>query len=70
MSSAGDWYRTKQEIEAEFNYHRIDRTLYEHQTKFAIGMIYKCGNADDKKAAERMAKSHGYKIDDLLKLVN
>lgn len=66
---AGDWYREKRDAQAEYDAERITREVYEVRTKFAIGMIYKCGNTSDEEAAERMAKAHGYDIDELVKAV-
>lgn len=39
------------------------------RTEFAIGMIYKCGDTSDEETAKRMAKAHGYDIDELAKAV-
>jgi hypothetical protein len=64
---AGDWYREKKEAQSEYDYDRISNEVYEARTKFAIGMIYKYGDKKDKEAAERMAKAHGYDIDELVK---
>lgn len=66
----GDWYREKKEAQSEYDYDRISRENYELRTKFAIGMIYKCGDESDKEAAKRMAKAHGYDIKDLIELVS
>lgn len=59
----------KRECTKEYDSERISREKYEIRTKFAIGMIYKCGNKKDKEAAKRMAISHGYDIKELIKLV-
>lgn len=66
---AGEWYREKDEAQRAYDSDRISRENYEIRTKFAIGMIYKCGDLSDKEAAERMAKAHGYDIDELVKKV-
>lgn len=67
---AGDWYREKAEAQVEYDFNRISSDTYETRTKFAVGMIYKCGDEKDKEAAKRMAKAHGYNIDDLVKIVS
>lgn len=67
---AGDWYREKKEAQSEYDYNRISREKYESRTQFAIGMIYKCGNESDKETAKRMAKAHGYDIQELVKIVS
>lgn len=66
---AGEWYVEKENARKEYESDRISRENYEIRTKFAIGMIYKCGNKNDKEAAKRMAVSHGYDINELIKLV-
>lgn len=66
---AGDWYREKIDAQTEFDIGRITREVYEMRTKFAIGMIYKCGSTNDKEVAERMAKAHGYDLNDLVDAV-
>lgn len=66
---AGEWYVEKENAQKEYESDRISRENYEIRTKFAIGMIYKCGNKNDKEAAKRMATSHGYDIKELIKLV-
>lgn len=67
---AGNWYREKAEAQTEYDFKRICGVTYETRTKFAIGMIYKCGDEKDKETAKRMAKAHGYNIDDLIKIVS
>lgn len=66
----GDWYREFEEAKNEYNCNRISRKKYESRTRFAIGMIYKWGNEKDKETAERMAKAHGYDIDELVEIVS
>ena len=66
----GDWYREKNEAQSEYDNARITRDVYEIRTRFAIGMIYKWGNVSDKEAAERMAKAHGYDINELINIVS
>lgn len=66
---AGEWYIEKQEAQKAYDTDRISRENYERRTRFAIGMIYKCGNENDKEAAKRMAKAHGYDIEELLEEV-
>lgn len=67
---AGEWYQEKDNAQKEYDIARISRKVYEVRTRFAIGMIYKCGGIDDKEVAERMAKAHGYDIDELIKEVS
>lgn len=64
---AGEWYIEKKNSQKEYDYGRISRDVYETRTKCAIGMIYKCGNENDKEAAKRMALAHGYDIEELIK---
>lgn len=66
---ARDWYREKRDAQAEYDTERIMHEVYEKRTKFTIGMIYKCGDTSDEEAAKRMAKAHGYDIDELVKMV-
>ncbi len=66
----GDWYREKKEAQSEYDYNRISREKYELRIKFAIGMIYKCGDENDKETAKRMAKAHGYDIKELIEIVS
>ena len=65
--SLGRWYAEKNEAQQEYDAERITREVYESRTKFAIGMIYRC---EDKDAAKRMAKAHGYNIDELIELTS
>lgn len=65
----GNWYIEKENAQEEFDSERISRETYENRTKFAIGMIYKCGNSKDKEAAKKMAKAHNYNIKELIKLI-
>ena len=67
---AGAWYMNKKEIDAEYNIGRISQKEYDQKIKFPIGLIYKCGNKNDKKAAIRMAIAHGYSIEDLIIIVS
>ncbi|MDE6024072.1 MAG: hypothetical protein K2G45_01320 [Lachnospiraceae bacterium] len=66
----GDWYREKREAQSEYDYDRISREKYELRNKFAIGMIYKCGDENDKEVARRMAKAHGYDMEELIEIVS
>lgn len=66
----GEWYEEKELVQKEYDYNRITSDIYENRTKYAIGMIYKWGNSSDKEAAEKMAKAHGYKMQELINLVN
>lgn len=66
----GDWYREKKEVQGEFDCDRISRDKYELRTKFSIGMIYQYGDENDKEAAKRMAKAHGYAIKELIEIVS
>lgn len=65
----GDWYREKEDAQRAYDMSLIDIDLYETRTKFAIGMIYKCGSKNDKKTAERIAKAHNYDIKELIEMV-
>lgn len=67
--SVGDWYREKKDVQSEYDYGRISREKYEIRTRFAIGMIYKCGNDNDKETAKRMAKLRAYDIEYVIKEV-
>ena len=61
------WLEWKYELDAagkEYDAERITRETYEMREKFAIYMIYKCGNKD---AAEGIAKAHGYRLENLIK---
>lgn len=64
-----EWYYEKDEVQRAYDLDRISREIYEIRTRFAIGMIYKCGDLSDMKAAERMAKAHGYDLEGLIKEV-
>lgn len=64
---AGEWYHEKDEAQRAYDADIISRETYEIRTKCAIGMIYKCGDLSDMEAAERMAKAHGYDIEELIK---
>lgn len=64
---AGEWYIEKEEAQKEYDTDRISRENYESRTRFAIGMIYKCGNSSDKEAAIRMARAHAYDIEELVR---
>lgn len=66
---SGEWYIEKDNAAKDYEINRISRENYEVRTRFAIGMIYKCGKKKDKEAAEKMAKAHGYKMSELLKEV-
>lgn len=66
---AAEWYIEKESAQTEFDAGRIDREIYERRTRFAIGMIYRCGDSKDRQAAEYMAKAHAYDIEELLKEV-
>jgi len=70
VKGVGAWYETKKEIDTEYNFGRILQKEYDEKIKFPIGMIYKCGNKNDKEAAIRMAKAHGYNIEDLIAIVS
>lgn len=65
--SLGGWYAEKREAESEYYAKRINHETYERRTRFAIGMIYKCGDED---GARRMARAHGYNIEELIQEVN
>lgn len=65
--SVGGWYAEKNEAQKEYDAGRITREVYELRTKFAIGMIYEYG---DEEVAKRMAKAHGYNINELIELVS
>lgn len=65
---AGEWYIEKANAQKEYDSEIISREKYELRTKYAIRMIYKCGNKNDKAAAKRMAKSHGYSIEELIRM--
>lgn len=54
---SGEWYREKEEAQYAYEHDLIDRDIYELRTKTAIGMIYKCGNAKDKKSAKKNGRS-------------
>lgn len=66
---AGEWYAEKEEAQKAYDVGRISREIYETRTKLAIGMVYKCGNSNDKEAARRMAKAHAYDIEELVRAV-
>ena len=66
---SGEWYQEKKEAELAYDAGRISTEIYERRIRFAIGMIYKCGDVNDKEAAERMAKAHGYDIKELIRQV-
>ena len=66
MGSSG-WSIEKEDAQREYDANSISRETYDRRTKFAIGMIYKCG---DKDTAERMARAHGYKINELIEFVD
>lgn len=66
MGSSG-WYIEKEDAQREYDANSISRETYDRRTKFAIGMIYKCG---DNETAVRMAKAHGYDIKELIELVS
>ncbi|GEM_PF-4313007 len=70
VGGAGAWHINKNEIDAEYSSGRISQKEYDEKIKFPIGMIYKCGNKNDKEAAIRMAKAHGYNIEDLIIIVS
>ena len=70
IMGAGEWYIEKKEAQEAYDSERISRETYETRTQFAIGMIYKCGNTNDKEAAKRMAKAHGYDIEKLIEFVS
>jgi len=63
---AGEWYIEKNAAQQEYNMGRIDRDMYEQRSKFAIGMIDKCG---DTEVAIRMAKAHAYDMNELREMV-
>lgn len=62
----GEWYIEKKAAQNEYDAGIIDNEAYERRTRFAIGMIYKSGDDNDKAAARRMAKAHNYDIEELL----
>lgn len=64
---AGEWYIEKDNAQREYDMDRISREVYEIRTRFAIGMIYVCG---DEEVAKRMARAHGYDIEELIKEVS
>lgn len=61
------WLEWKYELDnanSEYDNKRISREVYITREKFAIYMIHKCGNEE---AAEKIAKAHGYRIENLIK---
>lgn len=61
------WLEWKYELEnayREYDLEMISRETYVSREKFAIYMIYKCG---EKKTAEGIARAHGYILKDLIK---
>ena len=61
--SVNEWKKEIDKANNERNLNMISVANYEDRIKNAIAMIYKEGDED---TAEIMAKSHGYKIKDLL----
>lgn len=41
---AGEWYYEKEEAQRAYDSKRITREIYEVRTRFAIGIVYKCGD--------------------------
>ncbi len=61
------WLEWKHELDVahrEYSNGRISSEVYKTREKFAIYMINKCGNKD---AAKKIAKAHGYRIEELIK---
>lgn len=61
--SVNEWKKEIDKANNERNLNMISVANYEDRIKNAIAMIYKEGDED---TAEIIAKSHGYKIKDLL----
>ena len=68
--SVKEWYVEKEDAQRAYDTDRISRETYELRTRFAIGMIHKCGKKSDKEAAKRMADAHGYDIKELIDFAN
>lgn len=66
MMGVGEWYKAKEDVERAFDADQINGKEYEHRIKKILCMIYILGDKNDKNAAQRMAKAHGYDINDLI----
>lgn len=62
MGCKNDGLRLLHETNAKYDNKIINRAIYENQVKFAINLIGK----EDEETAEKVARSHGYTLQEVL----